>query len=193
MTKNTFINALDRHIAQVKLLRESSELSDSVHGAIRLIIKELQLGKPLLVFGNGGSASDAQHITAELVGKFMFYRRPIHAVCLNSNTSILTAWSNDESFDNVFSRQIEAFPEYNAVALGISTSGRSVNIVNAMKVAKHRGFPTISLVGENVYDLAPYSDIVISTRTNETRDTQELHLLIYHYICECIERDLFES
>ena len=185
--KNTFIDTLDRHIAQVKSLRESRELDDSLNIAISLIVEELQLGKPLLVLGNGGSSADAHHITAELVGKFMRLRRSINAICLSANTSILTAWSNDDHYDNVFSRQIEAFPEGQAIVLGISTSGSSRSVVNAMKTAKSRGFKTISLVGVNIADLREFSDVLLSTPTVCTRDTQELHILIYHYLCEGIE------
>ena len=191
--KKLFFETLDRHIAQVRLLKESYSIYDSVEKAVELIVTELGLGKPLLVFGNGGSASDAQHITAELVGRFMRDRRPIHAICLNANMSIITAWSNDDHFDNVFSRQIEAFPTEQAVALGISTSGRSPNVLNGIKAAKDRGFKTISLTGAFTKDLADHSDVLIGVPANLTRDIQELHVLVYHYLCERIEQLFLES
>ena len=155
--------------------------------ALDLLGKAVLNGSPILVFGNGGSASDAQHIVAELVGKFLKERPSINAICLNSNTSILTAWSNDFSYDDVFSRQIEAFRTQDAVCWGISTSGNSQNIVRGIEKAKSLGMDTITLCGAGGGQLNELSDVCIKVTSNSTPRIQEMHLIIYHLMCEVLE------
>lgn len=119
----------------------------SVDAAIDAIALALNSGKPLLVCGKGGSASDAMHITGELVGRFLKERRALKAICLSSNPAVLTAWSNDYSYETVFSRQVEAYGEPGAVLLGISASGNSDNVVEAFRVARDSRMITIALTG----------------------------------------------
>lgn len=159
--------------------------------AITVIVTALSQRKPLLICGNGGSASDAMHITGELVGRFLKERRPLNCICLSSNPAVLTAWSNDYSFDTVFSRQVEAYGEKGAVILGISTSGNSKNVIEAFRVARDYGMTTIGLTGENGGAMAEWSDILIDIPTRSTPMVQQVHICLYHYICEKVEERCF--
>jgi D-sedoheptulose 7-phosphate isomerase len=163
---------------------------DLVSGAISAVTGALRAGKPLLVCGNGGSASDAMHITCELVGRFLMERRPLNAICLSSNPAFLTAWANDYSYDAVFSRQVEAYGQPGAVLLGISTSGNSENVVGAMRQARSIGMTTIALTGAGGGKLAHWSDYLFAVPSKSTPLIQQVHVCLYHYLCEAIERDL---
>lgn len=158
--------------------------------AVDIIVKSLSAGKPLLVCGNGGSASDAMHITGELLGRFLKERRALNCICLSSNPSVLTAWSNDYSFDTVFSRQVEAYGGSGGVLLGISTSGNSQNIIRAFEVARALKLPTIALTGEGGGRLAPLSDVLIDVPSRSTPLIQQIHICLYHYICAEVEEQL---
>lgn len=158
--------------------------------AVNVIVEALAAGKPLLVCGNGGSASDAMHMTGELVGRFLKERRALNCICLVSNPSVLTAWSNDYSFDTVFSRQVEAYGRQGGVLVGISTSGNSKNIIEAFKVARAAGLNTIALTGEGGGKLAECSDILIDVPSRSTPLIQQVHICLYHYICEKVEARL---
>jgi D-sedoheptulose 7-phosphate isomerase len=168
-------------------LLKDKELLDKVDSVIRVVSSALIDKLPVLVFGNGGSASDAMHICGELVGKFKKNRRPLNVICLNSNVSVITAWSNDFNFDTIYSRQVEAHSVENGICWGISTSGNSTSVVNALKRAKELKMVTISLTGQNGGKSRIYSDYLINVPGNETPRIQELHLPVYHYICEKIE------
>lgn len=161
--------------------------------AIDAIVAALARGKPLLVAGNGGSASDAMHITGELVGRFLKERRALNCICLASNPAVLTAWANDYSYDTIFSRQVEAYGVEGAVLLGISTSGNSKNIIEAFKIARPMGVRTIALTGEGGGKLAELSDILIDVPNKSTPLIQQVHLCLYHFICEKIEQRLAAS
>jgi D-sedoheptulose 7-phosphate isomerase len=161
-----------------------------VSGAILAVTSALRAGKPLLVCGNGGSASDAMHITCELVGRFLIERRPLNAICLSSNPALLTAWANDYSYDSIFSRQVEAYGQPGAVLLGISTSGNSTNVVEAVRQARSMGMTTIALTGEGGGKLAQWSDYLFAVPSRSTPLIQQVHVCLYHYLCEAIERDL---
>jgi D-sedoheptulose 7-phosphate isomerase len=161
--------------------------------AVTLVSKALGSGLPLLVCGNGGSASDAMHITGELVGRFLKERRALNCICLSSNPAVLTAWSNDYSYDTVFSRQVEAYGKAGGVILGISTSGNSKNVVHAFVAARALGMTTIGLTGEGGGALAAHSDILIDVPTRSTPMIQQVHICIYHYICEQVEAALAGS
>lgn len=175
------------NVAELAMSLNSNIIANDVEGAIKLLENAIQKGTPILVFGNGGSASDAQHIVAELVGKFLKDRKSINAICLNSNVSVLTAWSNDVSYDDLFARQIEAFRNQKAVCWGISTSGNSKNVVNGIKKARELGMDTITLCGNNGGKLNDLSDICIKVNSGSTPRIQELHIIIYHLICEVLE------
>jgi D-sedoheptulose 7-phosphate isomerase len=146
--------------------------------------------RPLLVCGNGGSASDAMHIAGELVGRFLKERRALNCICLSSNPSVLTAWSNDYSFETVFSRQVEAYGRDGGVLWGISTSGNSANVVEAFRVAKGLGMTTIGLTGEGGGRMAEFTDILVDAPSRSTPMIQQIHICLYHYICEQVEARL---
>ncbi len=171
------------------LIRRSAtpELDAIMDAAIITIADALKAGRPLLVCGNGGSASDAMHITGELVGRFLKERRALNAICLSSNPSVLTAWSNDYDYATVFSRQVEAYGVADGVLLGISTSGNSANVIEALKVARSLGMKTVGLTGEGGGKMAPLCDHLIAVPSRRTPDIQQVHLCLYHYLCEMVE------
>lgn len=165
---------------------KSSSIS-TVDEAIAAIAVTLAEGKPMMVCGNGGSATDAMHITGELVGRFLKERKAINCICLSSNAAVLTAWANDYSYDSVFARQVEAYGNSGGVLLGISTSGNSTNVVRAFEVARSLGVRSIALTGEGGGKLASVCDLLIDVPSRRTPIVQQLHICIYHYICEQIE------
>lgn len=158
--------------------------------AITAITKGFRSGKILLVCGNGGSASDALHIAGELVGRFLKERPALKCIALSSNPAVLTAWANDYSFETVFSRQVEAFGEEGGVFLGISTSGNSANVLKAMEQAKKMGMMVIGLTGEGGGKMKAVSDILIDVASKETPFIQQIHICLYHYICQMVEENL---
>lgn len=159
-------------------------------GALETITGALRAGKPLLVCGNGGSASDAMHITGELVGRFLLERRALNAICLASNPSVLTAWANDYNFETIFSRQVEAYGSPGSVLLGISTSGNSKNVIAAFEQARALDMKTIALTGEGGGRLAALSDYLFAVPSRSTPLIQQAHLCLYHYLCQSIETEL---
>jgi D-sedoheptulose 7-phosphate isomerase len=165
----------------------------AVDAAVDAVVGALSAGKPLLVCGNGGSACDAMHITGELVGRFLRERRAWKAICLSSNPAVLTAWSNDYSFDTVFSRQVEAYGEPGAVLLGISTSGNSENILGAFACAREMKMATIALTGEGGGKMAPLADCLLAVPSRNTPLIQQVHVCMYHYLCQRIEQRMMES
>lgn len=171
------------------LLRRTAEhlAEENVDKAIERIAAALRADRPLLVCGNGGSAADAMHITGELVGRFLKERRALKAICLSSNPAVLTAWSNDYGYDTVFARQVEAYGEAGGVLLGISTSGNSLNVINALETAKAVEMTTIGLTGEGGGRMAPVCDILIDVPSLHTPEIQQVHLCLYHYICQAVE------
>jgi len=163
---------------------------DLLSGALSAMTGALGAGKPLLICGNGGSASDALHITGELVGRFLLERRALKAICLSSNPAVLTAWANDYSFETVFSRQVEAYGEPGAAILGLSTSGNSPNVIEAFRQARSMGMTTIALTGEGGGRLAPWTDYLFAVPSKSTPLIQQAHICLYHYLCESMERTL---
>lgn len=155
------------------------------------ITKALGSGKKLITFGNGGSAADAQHIAAELLGKFYKDRKAMPAMALTTNTSVLTAIANDYSYDDIFSRQIEGVGNRGDVAIAISTSGNSKNVIKAVQLAKQLGIYTIGLTGEKGGTLKDICDLTISVNSNNTPIIQEVHIAIGHVICMLVEKKLF--
>ena len=158
--------------------------------AINLTIDSLKEGHKILVFGNGGSAAQAQHFAAELVNKFLKVRAPIQAISLTTDMSVLTSIANDTSFDNVFSRQIDAFGEKGDIALGLSTSGNSPNVIEAMKAAKAKGLVTIALTGKEGGKLHSLVDYLFDVPSEETPRIQEVHILLLHLLAQEIEDKL---
>jgi D-sedoheptulose 7-phosphate isomerase len=157
------------------------------------LIAAYRAGGKVLLFGNGGSASDAQHIAAELVGRYYFNRRALPAEALTVNASSLTAISNDYSFDHVFARQIEAFGNAGDVAIGISTSGNSLNVIAGVRAARQLGMLTVGLTGAGGGKLKAEVDYCVAVPATDTPRIQEAHGLIGHIWCEMVEHALFET
>jgi D-sedoheptulose 7-phosphate isomerase len=149
----------------------------------------LASGRKVLAFGNGGSAADAQHLTAELVGRFQKDRAGFAAVALTADTSLLTSLSNDYGFDRVFARQIEALGAPGDVAFAISTSGQSPNVVAALEAARARGLRTIALTGKDGGDAGRLAEIHVNVPENVTARVQEVHITLIHALCEIAESD----
>ena len=163
----------------------------AVEQAIDLLEETFRAGRSLLAFGNGGSSADAQHLCAELVGRFLIERRALSAVALTTNQALLTAWSNDYRFDDVFARQIEGIGRTGDVAWGISTSGNSPNVVNGLRRARELGLRTVGLTGANGGSAAAHSDVLLAVPLEETPRVQEVHLITCHAICGALEQRLF--
>jgi D-sedoheptulose 7-phosphate isomerase len=177
--------------AILESIRVKEELLKNNLGEIveisKKIIESLKKGGKLIIFGNGGSASDAQHIAAELVGRFKKDRAALPAISLTVNTSIITALANDFGYDVIFSRQIEALAEKNDIVLGISTSGKAKNVVLGLKQAKKMGLFTLALTGGDGGDIAKQADLSLIVPSSQTARIQESHILIGHIICELVE------
>ena len=165
-------------------------LLSEIEQAAQWIIDALKNGNKILFFGNGGSASDAQHMAAEFVGRYEKDRRALPAIALTTDTSILTSISNDYSFNTVFSRQIEALGKKGDVAVGISTSGASNNVNIAIDRAKTLGLKTIALTGKNGGSLKQKADLVLLVPSDVTSRIQEVHIMIGHIICDLVDRSL---
>jgi D-sedoheptulose 7-phosphate isomerase len=166
-----------------------SEIIDMAH----IMAGALRQGRRVAFFGNGGSAADAQHISAELVGKFKRIRPPLRALALTTNTSILTAIGNDISFDEIFSRQVQASLDKDDIAVGISTSGRSKNVILGVQEAQRIGAKTIALTGGDGGQLAPLCDLKVIVPSTDTQRIQECHIMIGHVVCELIDEALVEK
>jgi D-sedoheptulose 7-phosphate isomerase len=180
-------------------LKEGAELREKlarqcgraiVEGAF-MLAECLESGGKLLFFGNGGSAADAQHLAAEFVGRFVKERRALPAIAFTTDTSILTAVGNDYGFDQVFSRQVQALGQPNDVAIGISTSGNSPNVLLAFREASKMGLKTIGLAGKDGGQLARSVDLPIVVPASNTARIQECHIAIGHLFCELVEERMF--
>ena len=164
--------------------------SNKIIQAIETIQELFERNGKIMFFGNGGSAADSQHIAAEFIGRFKKERRALPAIALTTDSSILTALSNDYSFDIVFARQIEGLGNRDDVAFGISTSGNSKNVMEGIKQAKKMGLKTITLTGCGGGQLAALSDISLIVASTETARIQESHLCVAHTICELVENQI---
>ena len=187
------IKLMKASIATKQELVHSSSFVSLVANVSEVLIKALRQGNKVLLFGNGGSAADAQHIAAEFVGRFAFDRAALPALALSVNTSCVTAIGNDYGFDRVFSRQIEAIARPGDVAIGITTSGNSPNVLNAMTAARKIRVHTVGLTGRNGGKLKECVDYCICVSSDETPRIQECHILVGHIISELVERELFHE
>jgi len=158
-----------------------------------IVIDSLKKNGKLILFGNGGSASDSQHIAAELIGRFKKDRNALAAIALTTNTSILTSLANDYGYDIIFAKQIEALGQKNDVVMAISTSGKAKNVIAGVKQAKKMGLKTIALTGGDGAELAKLADVTLLVPSNITARIQEAHITIGHIICELIEQTLCQS
>lgn len=173
-----------------KILNNQIETIETI---TKEIINCIKNGNKILVCGNGGSAADAQHFVAELIGRYKLERKSLPAIALTTDTSILTAIGNDYGYDKVFSRQVEGLGNENDILIGISTSGNSPNIIEAYKIAKTKNMKCISLLGKQGGQLKEISDLEITIQSNNTPRIQESHIFIIHTICEILENELFKK
>ena len=164
-----------------------AENKDKIVAVVKAVTSVLKEGRKVILFGNGGSAADSQHIAAELIGRFQKERKALAAIALTTDTSILTALSNDYSVDVIFARQIEGLGQKGDVAFGISTSGNSPNVIEGIKTAKRMGLTTVALTGCGGGALAELTDISLIVPSKVTARIQESHICIAHAVCELVE------
>jgi D-sedoheptulose 7-phosphate isomerase len=157
----------------------------------KIMIHALRAGRKLVLFGNGGSAADAQHVVTELVGQFQMKRDSLAAIALTTDTSILTALGNDRGFDQLFSRQVHALVQADDVAVGISTSGNSLNVINGILAAKEKRATTVGFTGGGGGQLKDLVDICCCVPSDNTARIQEAQITIWHALCEIVEQEMF--
>src|SRR5713226_5117939 len=186
-------NLIEASIATKQAMLGDSQIVATIAKVCELLVNALKQGNKALLFGNGGSAADAQHIAAELVGRFAFDRPALPALALSVNSSCVTAIGNDYGFDRVFSRQLEALARPGDIAIAISTSGNSTNVLHAISTARKIGLKTIGLTGRSGGNLRNAVDYCICVPSNETPRIQECHILVGHIISELVEREIFHE
>nr|WP_156581285.1 D-sedoheptulose 7-phosphate isomerase [Helicobacter pylori] len=176
-------------LAHKEALEKSLEsLQEALKQSVHLLTETLENQGKILICGNGGSASDAQHFAAELTGRYKLERKGLSAISLNTDTSALTAIANDYGYEEVFARQVEALGVKNDVLIGISTSGNSKNVLKAYEKARDLGMKTLSLAGRDGGKMKPLSDMALIVPSDDTPRIQEMHILMIHILCDCIER-----
>ena len=171
----------------VNVIQKSQKLNPKIQNSIDTIIGCYKTGNKVITFGNGGSAADAQHLAAELIGRFKLERKSLAALSLTTDTSILTALGNDYGFENVFARQCESMVSKGDVIIAISTSGKSKNIIKGIKTAKSKGAKIIVLTGSGKNNLDKLADILLQVPSESTPRIQEGHRILIHVICELVE------
>ena len=186
--KDLILNILEENLRVKRSYIEDN--IDSIMAAAEMIAACISGGHKLLIFGNGGSAADAQHLAAEFINRYKIERPPLAAIALTTDTSVLTSIANDYHFDDVFSKQIMALGTPGDIAWGISTSGNSVNVVNAIQAAKANGLKTIGMAGAGG-ELVKCADLALSSNSDDTPRIQEAHITVGHMLCELVERILF--
>jgi len=189
--KNYIIKQIADSAATKQAILENETLLDAIVTVAQECVAVYRKGRKTMLAGNGGSAADAQHIAAELVGRYGFDRPSIPSLALTTDTSNLTAIGNDYGYDKVFSRQLEGMAQEGDLFIGISTSGNSQNIINAFESAKERGVITVALVGRDGGKMAQMADFALIIPSNATPRIQESHILIGHILCDIIEKELF--
>ena len=188
----------------IQKFKESSDLKtafakkncDKIIEVVHLITGSLNSGNKIMLFGNGGSAADAQHIAAEFINRLRKSKRdrpPLAALALTTDTSVLTSISNDSDFSNIFSRQIRALGKKGDIAWGISTSGNSPNLIKAIKVAQEMGIKTLGLTGKGGGEMGTLVDYHLNAESNDVLRIQEVHITLSHIICELIEQELLQD
>lgn len=190
MVNTVMQNSIDVKIA----ILNDKEILDEIIKVTEKIVSVIRSGGKVLVCGNGGSAGDAQHIAGEFINKFYFDRAPLPCIALTCDTSVITAVGNDYSFNQVFAKQVSALATEKDFFWGISTSGNSQDIVEAIKVCREKNVPVFSLVGANMQSsMSQMSDYVIHVPSKETPRIQEAHILVYHIICQLVEETVFHG
>ncbi len=184
----------------IKIFRESEQAKEAflnenlnrIVAIVEAITAALTAGNKILLFGNGGSAADAQHLAAEFVNRFIIERPPLPAIALTTDTSVITSIGNDYDFSEIFSKQIRAIGNKGDIAWGISTSGTSLNVVKGLEAAKKAGLVTIGLTGRDGGDVGKMADFHLNVSSNSTPRIQEVHITVGHVICEMVDFKLFQ-
>jgi D-sedoheptulose 7-phosphate isomerase len=174
-------------------IETSKSIEKSIEKAVNLCIDSLNEGNKILIFGNGGSAADAQHIAAELVGRYKTERKGLSAIALTTDTSVITSIANDFGYINVFDRQVEALANAGDVLIGISTGGESANVLSALKLANDFDCKTIGLSGKGGGEFNSICDVNIIVPSEDTPRIQEMHIVIGHTLCHLIEQSIFKT
>jgi D-sedoheptulose 7-phosphate isomerase len=187
--KDSIIKIFEESV-QVKR-RFAEENADKVVEVVQVIAQAFRDGKKVILFGNGGSATDASHIAAEFVNRFLMERPPLPAIALNTDTAVLTSISNDYEYSQVFSKQLAALGHEGDVVIGISTSGNSLNVIRAIETAKKNGMKTVVLTGGSGGKLAKLADYTFIVQTKHTPRIQETHITLGHVICQLVDEELF--
>ena len=188
---NNIEKIIGESIATKQRILENKGLVQRIDEFKSMIIAAYRNGAKVLFCGNGGSAADAQHIAAELSGRFYLDRKPLYAEALHCNSSFVTSVSNDYGFENVFSRAVEAFAHKGDILVGISTSGNSANVLKACEKAREIGVSIIAMTGNDGGKMAQLSDLLINIPSTDTPRIQEAHIMIGHIVCELVEKELF--
>ncbi|MBN1295115.1 MAG: D-sedoheptulose 7-phosphate isomerase [Candidatus Latescibacteria bacterium] len=183
-------SVLNNHRIVAEAMAADNRLGETIDKAVRIFSDTLRNGKTIFAFGNGGSAADAQHFTAELVGRFYMERPGLRAVALTTDVSVITSLCNDFGYDEVFTRQIEALGQEGDSVLAISTSGNSPNVIKGIGTAMTKGMNVVGLTGKDGGAMAGMCDTVIIIPSDDTPRIQEGHVLVYHILCELIEREV---
>jgi D-sedoheptulose 7-phosphate isomerase len=191
-TDPSLAKQIDKYFNEAQVvLKATANLAEKIESAAQLMIGSLGAGGTIYWCGNGGSAADSQHLAAELIGKFKLDRAPLRSVALTTDTSILTATGNDFGFEHVFSRQLQALGRKEDLLIGISTSGRSVNVISAMKEAKKIGMSSVAMTGNIPNEMWEISDIRLAVPSSATSHIQEMHILMGQLICGLAEEHFF--
>ena len=184
----------------IKIFRESSQVKEvfvnenlsRIVAVVGAVTTALKAGNKILLFGNGGSAADAQHLAAEFVNRFVIERPPLPAIALTTDTSVITSIGNDYDFAEIFSKQIRAIGQKGDIAWGMTTSGASLNVVKGLEAAKKIGMVTIGLTGRDGGDVAKIADYALNVSSTSTPRIQEVHITVGHVICEMVDFRLFQ-
>lgn len=188
---DTIIRSIEDSIATKQQILSDSRSLETIQAVAEVMVKALREGKRILWCGNGGSAADAQHLAAELSGRFYYDRPPLNSEALHCNTSYLTAVANDYGYDLIYSRMIDGACHPGDVLVGISTSGNSKNICNAFRKAKQLGVITVALTGSTGGEMKELADFLLNVPSNDTPRIQESHIMLGHIICEIVEAEMF--
>lgn len=193
----SILNLIDGHMAEsinvLTAAQKNAGLRDSMIAISRAIVLAMRDGNKVMLAGNGGSAGDAQHIAGEFLSRLNFDRAPLPAVALTTDTSVLTAVGNDYGYEHVFERQVRGLGRPGDVFIGISTSGRSPNILRALEAARVMGITTIAFCGQDPRDMGPLSDLALCVPSTSTPLIQQVHIVAAHIICGAVEQQLFGS
>ena len=186
-----FDKNLNNHLSNFEKLKTNLEFKKKILSAVNLLQNSINKGGKIIFVGNGGSAADAQHLSAELVGKFLIERKPLPSVALTTDTSILTSISNDSEFKFIFSRQIQSIGNKNDILIAITTSGKSKNILEAFKMCKKKKIKCICNTKENYPKiLENYCNLILAVPADRVDRIQEMHIFVGHTLCEILEKEL---